>query len=72
MGAGNLFDFLPDSHFYLACIHCGTALDRHAPEFIPLHPEREKLQHWSVRSSQLLVAAIALKQIVADRCHTTP
>jgi hypothetical protein len=69
MGEGNLFDFLPDSHFYLACVHCGTPLDRHAPEFIPLHPEREKLQHWSVRISQLLVAAIALKQIVADWCH---
>ena len=66
---GNIYDFSPDSHFYLACVHCGTALDRHAPEFIPLHPEREKLQHWSVRISQLLVAAIALKQIVADWCH---
>jgi len=64
-----VFDFLPDAHFYLACVHCGAELDRRAPEFIPQHPEREKLQHWSVRISQLLVAAIALKQIVADWCH---
>ena len=63
------FDFEPDGNFYLACVHCSTPLDRHTPEFIPLHPEREKLQHWSVRISQLLVAAIALKQIVADWCH---
>jgi len=63
------FEFEPDGNFYLACVHCGVALDRHAPEFIPLHPEREKLQHWSVRISQLLVAAIALKQIVADWCQ---
>jgi hypothetical protein len=67
--AYNTFDFSPDSHFYLACVRCGTELDRHAPEFIPQHPEREKLHHWSVRISQLLVAAISLKQIVSDWCH---
>ena len=64
-----IFEFEPDGNFYLACVHCGAELDRHAPEFIAQHPEREKLQHWSVRISQLLVAAIALKQIVADWCH---
>jgi hypothetical protein len=64
-----LFDFEPDGNFYLGCVRCGAELDRHAPEFIPRHPEREKLHHWSVRISQLLVAAIALKQIVADWCH---
>jgi hypothetical protein len=67
--AEEIYDFSPDSHFYLACVRCGTELDRHAPEFIPQHPEREKLHHWSVRISQLLVAAISLKQIVSDWCH---
>ena len=65
----NVFDYSPDAHFYLACVHCGAALDRHAPEFVAQHPERESLHHWSVRISQLLVGAIALKQIVADWCH---
>src|SRR5208283_2544508 len=64
-----VFDFSPDAHFYLACVRCGAELNRHAPEFIPQHPEREKLHHWSVRISQLLVAAISLKQIVSDWCH---
>jgi hypothetical protein len=63
------FEFEPDGNFYLGCVQCGHELDRHRPEFIAQHPEREKLQHWSVRISQLLVAAIALKQIVADWCH---
>ncbi len=63
------FDFLPDGLFYLACVRCGAELNRHAPEFIPQHPEREKLHHWSVRISQLLVAAISLKQIVSDWCN---
>jgi hypothetical protein len=63
------FDFSPYALFYLACVRCGAELDRHAPEFIPQHPERERLHHWSVRVSQLLIAAIALKQIVADWCH---
>jgi hypothetical protein len=64
-----VYDFQPDGTFYLGCVLCGAPLERHAPEFISQHPEREKLQHWSVRISQLLVAAIALKQIVADWCH---
>ena len=64
-----VFDYSPDGNFYLACVRCGAELNRHAPEFIPQHPEREKLHHWSVRISQLLVAAIAPKQIVADWCH---
>ncbi|MGD0058412.1 MAG: hypothetical protein ABSD58_03250 [Verrucomicrobiia bacterium] len=64
-----VFDFSPDAHFYLACVRCGAELNRHVPEFIPQHPEREKLHHWSVRISQLLVAAISLKQIVSDWCH---
>ena len=67
--AYNTFDFSPDAHFYLGCVRCGAELDRHKPEFIPQHPEREKLHHWSVRISQLLVAAISLKQIVSDWCH---
>jgi hypothetical protein len=66
---GKIFDFSPDAHLYLGCVRCGAELDRHAPEFIPVHPEREELHHWSVRISQLLCAAIALKQIVADWCH---
>ncbi len=68
-GEGFVFDFSPDAHFYLGCVRCGAELDRHAPQFIPQHPEREALHHWSVRISQLLCAAIALKQIVADWCH---
>jgi hypothetical protein len=67
--AEEIYDFEPEGHFYLACVRCGVELDRHAPEFIPQHPEREKLHHWSVRISQLLVAAISLKQIVSDWCH---
>ncbi|HVM62864.1 MAG TPA: hypothetical protein VMV72_18530 [Verrucomicrobiae bacterium] len=67
--SSDVFDFSPDSHFYLGCVRCGAALDRHAPEFIPQHPERERLHHWSVRVSQLLIAAIDLKQIVADWCN---
>jgi hypothetical protein len=63
------FDFEPEGNFYLACVRCGAELDRHKPEFIPQHPERERLHHWSVRISQLLVAAISLKQIVSDWCH---
>ncbi len=66
---GKTYDFDPSGHFYLGCVRCGHELDRHRPGFIAQHPEREKLQHWSVRISQLLVAAIELKQIVADWCH---
>ncbi|HXI84132.1 MAG TPA: hypothetical protein VNL17_08595 [Verrucomicrobiae bacterium] len=67
--AEGVFEFEPDGNFYLACVQCGHELDRHKPEFVAQHPEREKLQHWSVRISQLLVAAIALKQIVSDWCQ---
>ena len=67
--AETVFDFEPEGIFYLGCVKCGAELDRHAPEFIAQHPEREPLHHWSVRISQLLVAAIALKQIVADWCN---
>jgi hypothetical protein len=65
----DVYDFSPDALFYLACVRCGAELDRHAPEFIAQHPECEKLHHWSIRISQLLVAAISLKQIVSDWCH---
>src|SRR5579862_2556042 len=63
------FDYAPDGNFYLACVQCGAELNRHVPEFIAQHPEREGQHHWSVRISQLLVGAIALKQVVADWCH---
>jgi hypothetical protein len=66
---GKVYDFSPEAHFYLGCVRCGAELDRHAPEFIAQHHEREALHHWSVRISQLLCAAIALKQIVGDWCH---
>jgi hypothetical protein len=67
--ADRVYEFEPEGLFYLGCVQCGTELNRRKPEFIAKHPEREKQHHWSVRISQLLVAAIELKQIVADWCN---
>jgi hypothetical protein len=64
-----VFEFDPDGTFYLGCVRCGHELNRRAPEFLAQHPERERLHHWSVRISQLLCAAISLKQIVSDWCN---
>jgi hypothetical protein len=57
--------YAPGQRYVLACLECGTALDRHHPQWQAQAPEREKLRRWSYRISQLLIPDIDLAQIVA-------
>jgi hypothetical protein len=58
----------PGKPYYLACIRCGTPLDRteNGFEWKHLREERRELRHWSFRISQFAIAAIDLSQIVAE------
>lgn len=57
----------PDHHYYVACVKCGTELNRGLAGFQWQHrrPEQLKLHNYSFRISQLACAAIDLGQIVA-------
>jgi hypothetical protein len=57
--------FTPGQRYVLACVACGTALDRAHPEWSAQAPEREAQRRWSYRISQLLIPDIELTQIVS-------
>jgi hypothetical protein len=57
--------YRPGQNYVLACVACGSALDRDHPEWSAQAPEREALRRWSYRISQLLIPDIELTQIVA-------
>ena len=57
--------FTPGQKYVLACIECGTVLDREHPQWHAQAPEREAQRRWSYRISQLLIPDIDLSQIVA-------
>ncbi|MEI9999396.1 MAG: hypothetical protein WDO13_09610 [Verrucomicrobiota bacterium] len=63
--SSKLIPFSPGQRFELCCPTCGGILDRDHPQWHAQAPEREKLQRWSYRLSQLLIPAIGLEQIVA-------
>jgi len=58
----------PGKDYYLACIRCGTPLNRDQKgfEWKHLRGERCTLRHWSFRISQFAIAAIDLSQIVGE------
>ena len=58
--------FDPTGSYYLACDECGAELDRRGARLVARFPKREALRKWSVRISQIGIAAIELNQIVAD------
>ncbi|KAF0176450.1 MAG: hypothetical protein FD161_2989 [Limisphaerales bacterium] len=55
----------PLNRYYLACVDCGSLLDRTQPAWEHRQPEQIKQRHWSFRISQLGIGAIDLSQIVA-------
>jgi len=58
--------FDPEANYYAACPECGAALDRATGALVPEHPERARQRVWSVRISQMSIAAIAWRDIVAS------
>lgn len=57
-----IFDYDPAGHFYIADPLTGKVIDRNKPIFVERRPERAKLRKWSIRVSQIAVAAISLEQ----------
>jgi hypothetical protein len=55
----------PLNLYYIACPECGAPLNRRAPVWKHLVPERIKQRNWSFRISQLGIDAIDLSQVVA-------
>ena len=55
-----------EAHYYLANPQTGTPLDRRTGRIVARRPERIKERKFSIRISQIGIAAIALVQIVAD------
>jgi hypothetical protein len=62
---GEVWDYDPASTFYVADPETGKPLDRSQPTFVERRPERAKLRKWSIRVSQVAVAAISLSQPVS-------
>lgn len=62
---GQVWDYDPTGHFYVADPETGKELDRDAPLFVERRPERAKLRRWSIRVAQVAVAAISLQQPVS-------
>ncbi len=57
-----VFDYDPAGHFYLADPDTGGVIDRSQPVFVERRPERAKLRRWSIRVSQIAIAALSLQQ----------
>lgn len=55
----------PGNVYYLACPHCGCALDREAVTYKPRRPEMAALGKYGIEVSQIATPAIGLTQIVA-------
>ncbi len=60
-----IFDYDPAAVFYVADPETGILLDRNKPIFHERRPDRAKLRRWSIRVSQVAVAAISLSQPVS-------
>lgn len=58
------FDWDPEAHYYLANPTTGTPLDRHVGRWVMRRPDRVKERKFSMRISQMGIAAIDLVQIV--------
>ena len=52
------------ARYYVACVECGTPLDRAAGRYVARHPDRIPEARFGVRVSQLNIAAISLEEIV--------
>ncbi len=59
------FDYDPTGTFYIADPETGKAIDRNKPIFVMRRPDRERLRKWSIRVSQVAIAAIDLNQPVS-------
>ena len=58
------FPHIPDNPYYYGCVKCGTLLRRRAIKPEAKFPERAKQRRWSIRISQLGIAATDLSQVV--------
>ncbi|MDB6110227.1 MAG: hypothetical protein JWR69_1977, partial [Pedosphaera sp.] len=52
--------------YYIACVECGTPMDRDAGRYVAKHPERIKQARFGVRVSQLNISAISMQEIVGS------
>lgn len=59
-----VFDWDPEAHYYFANPETGTPLNRRVGRWVMLRPDRAKERKFSMRVSQLGIAAIDLVQIV--------
>ncbi len=59
------FDYDPGGFFYMADPATGKVIDRDKPVFVERRPERAKLRRWSIRVSQIAIAAMSLSQPVS-------
>lgn len=57
---------LRTAHYYVACLDCGTPLDRDAGRYVAKHPERIKQARLGIRVSQLNISAISMQEIVGS------
>ena len=62
---GRIWDYDPSALFYVADPATGKPLDRSKPVFVMRRPEMERLRNFSIRVSQVAVAAISLSQPVS-------
>jgi len=61
----NRWAYKPGAAYYLADPDTGAVIDRRAPEWKYLRPDRIALRKWSFRISQLAIGAIDLNQLVS-------
>ena len=61
-GQERVWDYDPTGHFYIADPETGAVIDRNKPIFVERRPERAKLRRFSIRVSQIAIAAISLQQ----------
>ncbi len=62
---GREWAYEPGQEFYLACPDTGVQIDREFPVPVAQRPDRIKMRKWSVRISQISIAAAPLNQIVS-------
>lgn len=63
-------EFSHTHHYYFACTRCGRELDRGRFEVEARNPEKIAARNFSIRVSQMGIAAIPVKMIVADWCES--
>lgn len=59
------FDYDPTGIFYVADPETGKVIDRNRPHFVERRPDRARLRRWSIRVSQIAIAAMSLEQPVS-------